>query len=254
MDHFYTIRLNKWKRISVIVVFALFAALFIWFERNGTLSILSNQTAQPAALSKGDSDENAIALTFNISWGEERVHDILDLLEKHQVQATFFISGEWAEKHPDILESISDGKHEIGMLGYRYKSYLEMEKEQIQKDLRHAKEIFRKLGYEDITLLRPPNGQFDQEILELTDQMGYDVVHWNVNPNDWENPGTEKIVNTVMKNTSNGDIILMHASDAVKQTSEAIDAILPGLKKKGFQFVPISELMSQAHAESEMIE
>ncbi|WP_217588840.1 polysaccharide deacetylase family sporulation protein PdaB [Lentibacillus saliphilus] len=253
MDHFYIIQLNRWKRLSVIVVFALFAALFLWLERNGTLSIISNETAH-VALSKGNPDQEAIALTFNISWGEARVHDILDQLEAHDVQATFFVSGEWAERHPDIVEKISDGTHELGMLGYRYKSYLDMEKEQIQKDLRYAREIFRKLGHEEMTLLRPPNGEFDEDILKLTKQMNYEVIHWNVNPNDWKNPGTDAIVDKVMTETDNGDIILLHASDSVKQTAKALETILPDLKNKGFTFVPISEMLNQAHAESEIVE
>ena len=86
----------------------------------------------------------------------------------------------------------------------------------------------------------------------MAENQGFTVTHWNVNPNDWENPGTQKITNTVMEQTANGDIILMHASDSVKQTAKALKTILPGLKNKGFQFVTISELINQAHAESKL--
>ena len=103
-------------------------------------------------------------------------------------------------------------------------------------------------------LLRTPSGQFNEEVLELAKSMDFDVVHWNINPNDWENPGTEKIINTVMKETTNGDVVLLHASDSVKQTAAALETILPGLKNKGFTFVPISELISQVDTEIKSVD
>lgn len=252
MQHFYTLRFNRWKRWMVIVLFAFFTATFIWFEQDGTFSVFSKE--EPSALTKGNADETNIGLTFNISWGEEKVFDILKQLEQNEVQATFFVSGEWAERHPEILEKITEGEHELGMLGYRYKSYLDQDIEEVRKDLLHAKEIFNKLGYTDVTLLRTPSGHFNKEIIELAEELDYKVIHWNVNPHDWENPGTEAIVDNVMKQTENGDVILMHASDSVKQTAEALQTILPGLENKGFQFVSITELINQAHAKSELVE
>ncbi len=252
MQSFYAFKLNKWKRWSVVVLFAFFTAIMIWFEQDGSFSVFSNE--EPAALTKGNADEPNIGLTFNISWGEEKVHDILKQLEQNQVQATFFVSGEWAERHPEILEKITDGKHEIGMLGYRYKSYLDQETAAVRKDLLHAREVFGKLGYEDITLLRPPSGHFDKEIIELAEGLDFQVVHWNVSSDDWNNPGTMQITDNVMKQTENGDIILMHASDSAKQTAESLQTVLPGLKNKGFHFVSVSELITQAHAKSKLVE
>lgn len=252
MEHFYVWRFNRWKRWLVIVLFAMFTATFVWFEQDGAFSVFSKD--ESVALTKGNANESNIALTFNISWGEKRVFDILDQLDKNQVQATFFVSGEWAERHPDILKKISEGKHELGMLGYRYKSYLDQEIDQVQKDLLHAREVFQKLGYEDIKILRTPSGHFNKEIIELAKELNFKVVHWNVNPVDWKNPGTEAIVDRVMKQTQNGDIILLHASDSAKQTANALKTILPGLKNKGFQFVSITELANGAHAESKLVE
>ncbi|RLL39954.1 polysaccharide deacetylase family sporulation protein PdaB [Oceanobacillus piezotolerans] len=252
MKHFHVISFTKFKRWLLISGLAFLTAFVIWIGNNGIVSIFSNDN--PVALSKGNANEPNIALTFNISWGEERVHEILDKLSHHQVQATFFVSGEWAERHPSILEKISEGDHELGMLGYRYTSYLEQELDQVRRDLAYADEIFNKLGYEDITLLRPPHGHFNEEILSLAKDMNYQVIHWNINTNDWENPGKQAIIDKTMKDTNKGDIILMHASDSAKQTADALDTILPGLKNKGFHFVPMTELINQAHAEAKLVE
>ncbi|HLS59859.1 MAG TPA: polysaccharide deacetylase family sporulation protein PdaB [Virgibacillus sp.] len=252
MDDFYVWEFSKWKRWLFIITLSLFIALFLWFGRPSSLFVFSKDT--PTALIKGNESEENISLTFNISWGEEKVEGILKELKQNQVQATFFVSGEWAERHPAIVERIIEDKHELGMLGYRYKSYLDQEIGQVRKDLLYAKEIFGKLGYEDIELLRPPSGHFNEDVIELAEELGYKVIHWNVNPNDWKNPGAQTIIDHVMEQTSNGDIVLLHASDSAKQTAKALKTILPGLENKGYRFVPISELMNQAHAESKLVE
>lgn len=250
MQHSYILEFHKWKRLLVIVFLAFFTAVIIWFGQGGSFSVFTSK--ESAALTKGNSNETDIALTFNISWGEEKVYDILEQLDANQVQATFFISGEWAERHPDILKEITEGEHEIGMLGYRYKSYLEQDIEQVRKDLIYAKEVFGKLGYKEIDLLRAPSGHLNKEIITLAETLDFKVIHWSVNPNDWENPGTQVIIDSIMKETKNGDILLLHASDAVKQTANALETIIPGLKGKGFEFVSISELNNQAHAKSKL--
>ncbi|WP_371069852.1 polysaccharide deacetylase family sporulation protein PdaB [Sediminibacillus sp. JSM 1682029] len=252
MEHFYVMKVNRWKRWAFIVVAALFSAFIIWVDNESSLSVFSTKES-PAALSKGSEQDPNIALTFNISWGNEKVEPILEQLNKHEVKATFFLSGEWAERHPEIVDKIVE-KHEIGMLGYRYKSYLKQEKEQVRKDLLYAKEVFRKLGYPDTKLLRTPSGHFDKEILKMAEELGFDVIQWNVNPHDWQNPGEQEIIDEVMKNTTNGDIILLHASDSVKQTPGALKTLLPGLKNKGFQYVTISELISRIEAKSKTID
>lgn len=117
-----------------------------------------------------------------------------------------------------------------------------------------AQEVMNKLGYEDIQLLRTPHGHLNEEIIELAEGMQFQVVHWNVNPDDWENPGVEVIIDEVMKQTENGDIILLHASDSAKQTAEALETVLPGLKNKGFGLITISEMINQAKADAELID
>lgn len=69
MDHFYAIGLRRRKSLIIIIALALFTSLFIWTQRDAVISVFSNE--KPTALSKGNEDEPAIALTFNISWGEE---------------------------------------------------------------------------------------------------------------------------------------------------------------------------------------
>ena len=252
MQHFYVWHWKHWKRWFVVLTLALVTATTLWFQYNGTLSVFS--TDKPSAFSKGNKKSNNIAITFNISWGEKKIHDILKVLKKHQVQATFFVSGEWAERHPDILEDITDDKHELGMLGYRYKSYLDQDIDAVRKDLTYAKEIFDKIGYEKMPLLRTPHGHFNKDIIKLATDMDFQVIHWSLNTHDWKNPGTDMLIDKVMSETSKGDILLFHASDAAKQTAKALETILPGLKNQQYEPVTMSEMMDQAHADSSIVD
>lgn len=252
MNHFYVWQWRRWKRWLAVVLFSICAATFLWFEKGGSFTVFMNQT--PAALAKGSKSEKSAALTFNISWGEKRADGILDRLKNEGVQATFFISGEWAERHPDTVKRILDEKHELGMMGYSYKSYLEQEIGEVRADLNRARETFDKLGLKDISLLRPPNGHFNKDVIKVAEEMGFTVVHWSLNPNDWKNPGTDLLVDEVMSKTSNGDIVLLHASDSARQTAKALQTILPGLKNKGLRLVVISEMIRQAEAKSTVVE
>ncbi|RCW63526.1 polysaccharide deacetylase family sporulation protein PdaB [Saliterribacillus persicus] len=245
MNYFLTVHIKHSKLLLLAVICALFTSIFIYVESEQIRSVFSSKQ-NPNALYQGNADREEIAITFNISWGYEKVEPILEVLKKHDVKSTFFVSGEWAERHPDLLEMIVKDRHEIGMLGYAYKSYLEQEPDAVRRDLARAKDIFGKLGYPDITLLRTPNGEFNEEVFALAENQGLKVIHWSVNPHDWKNPGTDNIVKDVKKNTSNGDIILLHASDSVKQTEKALDILLPFFKEEGLKPVTVSDIISQA--------
>ena len=253
MGHFYVWSFSKRRRITFILSLSLLGALFLYLQPNQLLSVFSTEE-QTSAITRGDESEKNVSLTFNISWGEEKVYDILDVLKKQKIQATFFVSGEWAERHPQILEKIAEHKHEIGMLGYRYESYVEQDIEEVKRDIQEAIQVFNKLGFDHINYIRPPNGHFNKEILEVIEQIDLDAVHWSVHPNDWENPGVKEISTHLTKNISGGDIILMHASDSAKQTAEALEHVIPTLQDKKFTFVTLSELLDGVTMEESLIE
>lgn len=250
MKRLYIINYKKPKLLFIILPISLFVAFFLFLESNYSLTVFSNQD-DPKALQTGNPNHASMALTFNISHGEEQLLPILDELKRQNVLATFFVSGEWAERHPDLLEQIAEDEHEIGMLGYSYKSYIEQEKEDIQSDMKKAKETFTKLGYEDVYLLRAPNGHLNEEIISLAENQGLKVIHWSVNPNDWKNPGTKKITKHLVEHAGNGDIILLHASDSVKQTDKALKKAVPQLKDQQIELLTISELITLAETSQE---
>ncbi|WP_101846964.1 polysaccharide deacetylase family sporulation protein PdaB [Halobacillus sp. Marseille-P3879] len=250
---FLTNKIDIIKRYGIIVFIALFCAVLMWVGQRTQIAVFSSD-GEPRALSQGSEEHPFVSLTFNISWGNNKVHDILKKLEAHDAKATFFLSGEWAERHPDIVKSIHEGEHEIAMMGYAYTSYSKLEPQEITQDIEKAQEAFEKLGFEDIQWIRPPHGQYNKEILEIIDAQELEAIQWSVNPRDWENPGTNQIIDQVLDETSKGDIILFHASDSVKQTDKALEVVLPGLKQKDLEFATITELVNGSKAKITQVE
>lgn len=240
MNFFLVLNGKTIKQVLLVVVAAFFTAWFLFLENIIHIPAFSGN-GEPKAIYKGEKD---IALTFNISWGDEKAEPILDVLKKENVTtATFFLSGSWAERHPDIVERIVKEGYEIGILGYDYLNYRKLEEAEIRKDLSKALESFKKLNIKDIKLIRAPSGQFDQKTLRVADRLGLTVVHWSVNSHDWKNPGTEVIQKNVQKAKA-GDIILLHASDRANQTAKALPGIIDNLKKKNLKFVTVSEMIA----------
>lgn len=204
----------------------------------------------PKAIYKGKKD---IALTFNIGWGDEKAEPILDVLKKEKVKsATFFLSGSWAERHPELVEQIMKEGYEIGYLGYEYIDYPEIEEIEIRRDLIKAKTAFEKLNIKDIKILRAPTGNFDQKTLKIANQLGLTVIHWSVDSKDWTNPGVETIVDNI-RTAKKGDIVLLHASDSAKQTAAALPSIIGHFHDKNLKLVTVKEIVANAQTKSNEI-
>ncbi|OIJ15488.1 polysaccharide deacetylase family sporulation protein PdaB [Anaerobacillus arseniciselenatis] len=240
------------KQYMIVVIAAFFTAGILFVERS-QVTVFSPST-ETSAIYKAEIKEKKVALTFNISWGEEKAIPILDVLKEKDINnATFFLSASWAERHPDIVERIVKDGHEIGSHGYRYENYPGWDDDKVRKDIQRAHQTLYDLTNKAPTLLRPPNGNFDKRVLEIAEAQKYKLIHWSVNSHDYSNPGTDQIVSNVMDNVSGGDIVLFHASDTVKQTHKALPTIINQLKSKGYKFVSVSELIANTDTKSEEI-
>ncbi|MGG0720457.1 polysaccharide deacetylase family sporulation protein PdaB [Robertmurraya massiliosenegalensis] len=249
MNFFFVLNGKTIKQLTLIVVAAFFTAWFLYLESFIHIPTFSDKN-DPKAIYKGEKD---LALTFNIGWGDEKAEPILDILKKEKIStATFFLSGAWAERHPDLVNRIVKDGYEIGILGYNYIDYTDIKEEEIRKDLATAIEAFSKLNIKNIKLARAPTGHFDQKTLKVAERYGLTLVHWSVDSKDWTNPGVEIIVDNVSK-AKKGDIILMHASDSAKQTAEALPSIMKDLRKKGHKLITVSEMIVNADSSTKEI-
>jgi polysaccharide deacetylase family sporulation protein PdaB len=250
---FFVTNQRKIKQVILIVILAFVTAWLLFLQQQPHDSAFSTKTG-PKAIYRGDDTKKNIALTFNLAWGNELVLPILEVLKKEKLRnATFFISGAWAERHPEIVKQIIDDGHEVGGMGYAHKNYKELEEAEIRKDLQKAQDVFAKQGLKDIKLFRPPYGEFDKTTLKIVNQSGYTFIHWSNNSNDENSPGVTKIVDNVIQKLRGGDIILLHASDVALQTKKALPILIRQLKEKGYTTITISELLANTETKSKEI-
>ncbi|MNO79960.1 Peptidoglycan-N-acetylmuramic acid deacetylase PdaA precursor [compost metagenome] len=244
-NYFYVLNGKKIKRFFFVFTAALFAAGILYVEQNH-ITVFSEESS-PAAIYSVATEKKVIALTFDISWGDKRTEPILKVLKDNNVQkATFFLSSPWTKSHPDIVKAIQAQGYEIGSHGHKHTNYSELSEDEISKQLRTAHSILTDITGKAPNLLRLPNGDFDRRVLKIADTMGYKVIQWDTDSQDWMNKGTDVIVKRVVDRAHPGDIILLHASDSVKQTHEALPVIIDQLRQKGYEFVTVTDLLQEA--------
>lgn len=253
MNFFFILSAKRVKQAAIILVASLFTAGIFYIEQGNIAPVFSTDNG-PRVIYKGPTSGRAIALTFDITWGDAKALPIIELLKKESTRATFFLSASWAESHPDIVKRIAADGHEIGIMGYNYGNYMDLEDAQIKKDIYRAQDVFKKLEIKTVNLVRPPDGNYDKRVVKVLDSIGYTIVHWGIDSNDWKNPGVEKITNNVLNGIESGDIVLLHASDSAKQTGAALPKILLELKKSRYSFVTVGDLISNTKVKSKEIE
>jgi len=243
---------RKIKNITLIVLAAFFAAL-VAYVQNEEVAVFKTSEG-PRALSKVNTDKKQIALTFDIGWGDTRLKQIMSILKARNVEATFFVTGEWASVHPDLINEMKEARFEIGSHGMKHNAYTAMDTSKIRRDISQANTYIKKAGAENIKYLRPPEGQVNSQIINTASNSNMQVVLWSVYPHDDQNPGTKSIINNVVKQSKKGAIIRLHASDSVRDTVQALPAIIQTLKNKGYKFVTLSDLVSNSETKNKLVQ
>lgn len=252
MNFFYVLNGKKMKQYFFIAVAVLFAVGVVYVERDN-ISVFSYNG--PSAVYSVPTEKKQIALTFDISWGEKRTEPILNILKEKDVKnVTFFLSAPWSKSHPDLVKKIVDSGYEIGSHGYKHDNYSKLSDEEIRKQITTAHSILSEVTGKQPNLIRMPNGDFDKRVLRIANELNYTVIQWDTDSLDWKNLGVDDIVNRVVTKAHAGDIVLLHASDSVRQTHEALPVIIDKLRADGYEFVTVSQLLKQTDLNDKQVE
>ncbi len=200
---------------------------------------------------KVKTEDQVAALTFDISWGEKVPQPVLDILEQEDVKCTFFLSGPWAVKHPEIARRIADDGHEVGSHGWRHDNYSTFSDEVIKEEIAKAHKALEETTGRAPTLIRTPNGDWNERVVKAISEAGYRAIQWSVDSLDWKDIGAQASTKRVLDRVEPGAIILMHASDSAEQTPDSLPGIIKGLKEKGYTLVTVSELLKHGRGVAE---
>lgn len=226
--------------LGCCVILAVVAA---GFYAKKYVSVNSTVNGRELPIYSVDTGEKKVALSFDAAWGNEDTRELLDILKKHQVHVTFFMTGGWVEKYPEDVKAILAAGHDLGNHSENHKNMSQLSEEEIKSELMKVHDRVKELTGYDMFLFRPPYGDYDNEVIETARACGYYPIQWSVDSLDWKDYGADDIIRQVCdsENLTGGAIILCH--NGAKYTADALDAMLTELKEKGYEVVPVSELI-----------
>ena len=190
-----------------------------------------------------DTKEKKIALSFDAAWGAEDFQNIMDILDKHKIKTTFFMTGGWVEANPDCVKELVEKGHDLGNHSEHHYDMTTISKEESKKELQGVYDRVKELTGYEMNLFRPPYGAYNNQVILTATECGYYPIQWSVDSLDWKDYGVDSIIKTVCENKAlePGAIILCH--NGAKYTAQALDAMLTNLENQGYEIVPVSELI-----------
>jgi len=231
-------RRNIFLILGGIMVLLILILLFINLLKDSTAP-----TMQVDPIYQGNKDKPCVALTINVDWGEDIIPNMLDILDAKGVKATFFITGRFAAKFPEIVKIINDKNHDIGNHGYSHPHPDKISVEKNLEELKKTHDILKEITQKDISLFAPPYGERGSNCLQAAQQAGYKTILWTADTIDWQEPppSVNTLVNRVTgKKLTNGTIVLMHPKP---HTLEALPVIIDVIINKGYQIQKVSEII-----------
>jgi peptidoglycan/xylan/chitin deacetylase (PgdA/CDA1 family) len=183
-----------------------------------------------------------IAMTFDDGPHGVNTPKLLKMLRDRNIKATFFVIGECAAEHPDVLAQIDADGHEIGNHSWSHPNLAKCSEQRVREQLQKTDDVIYQVTNKRCTLLRPPYGAFSEAQKRWAKkEFGYTTVLWSVDPLDWKRPGASVVANRIVSRTGNGSIVLAH--DIHTGTVASMPSTLDQLLAKGYKFVTVSELL-----------
>ncbi len=258
--------------IYIIIVCALFSTAALWLGRFGMLkkrsaallalvsllgagallllAVLPGNSFYGPVITHGETAKKQIALTFDDGPYPPYTQNLLQILAAKKARATFFMVGENAARHPDIVRLVQSRGHQICLHAGYHQDLLKLSSAQLQSNIAYGKQTLEALTGKPVRYMRPPHGFKDWHVLRVMREAGLQAVNWSIIPRDWTNPGVQQIVRRVCDGAEPGAIVLLHDGDSPGQTAPreqtvaAVAQIIDRLRAQGYEFVTIEELLA----------
>ncbi|MBE9228468.1 polysaccharide deacetylase family protein [Phormidium sp. LEGE 05292] len=208
------------------------------------------QPTFPSCLWSGSVKEPIVALTFDDGPHPQYTPQLLEVLDKYEIPASFFWLGVCVERSPEVAKAVYQRGHWVGLHGYNHQMFTSFTAPILKQNLAKTQLAIAQacqldLDYVQTSMrdVRPPNGVFTPQILKSLQSWNYRPVMWSVVPEDWVLPGVAIVVQRVLSQVRNGSLIVLHdglfgGADVAQST----DLIVKKLLQRGFKFVTVEQL------------
>ena len=189
-------------------------------------------------------DRKVVALTFDDGPGSLYTDELLSILADKKVKATFFLIGSQIDQHPEVAQNIIKAGHEVGGHSNGWKSLAFRKRVYVEDQLDKMDLAFAHIGITNLTLFRPPNGFLSPGQGKILTERGLQHISADVVVGDWKSVSAETIKKRVIKKVRPGSIIVLHDGGGDRSsTIAAVPAIIDELRKQGYSFLPVGELL-----------
>ncbi|NSW57885.1 MAG: polysaccharide deacetylase family protein [Armatimonadetes bacterium] len=216
-------------------------------ERRGALSgklVSREQAAKWAVMEIGSRrpPHRTLALTFDDGPDDAWTLKIMDALEERGARGTFFCMGHAVKVYPEVHRQTVARGHETGTHSWLHADYNKLSDAAIRADIRKCLETMKAAGAKSVRWCRPPYGNHSPRVDKVIAEFGLRIAMWDVDTNDWQLPGADKIVSRILRGAKDGGIILMHDGPRNReQTLAAVKRVVPLLQAQGYRLVTLSE-------------
>src|SRR5580693_3673146 len=186
-----------------------------------------------------------LALTYDDGPNDPHTRRLLEVLDRHNVRATFFLIGRYVRQRPDIVRDLAQAGHIIGNHTFTHPLLTFKSRHELTTQLTECKQALTDAVGEHSNLFRPPFGGRRPAVLSLARSMGLEPIMWNVTGYDWNATSAEHIVRKVVRKVGGGNVILLHDGGHLafgadrSYTVTATNQLISRYKSEGFEFVTI---------------
>ncbi len=231
---------RKHKRLTAAVIAIAILLGITWLINNPAI-IGASATKRELPIYSVARDNKCASLTFDAAWGNEDTQTLIDILEKYNIKATFFIVGDWVVKYPESVKALHDAGHDVMSHSDDHAHFTKLSESQIVENLTACNDKIEKITGVKPTLFRCPYGEYDDNVIKTVNSIGMTAIQWDVDSLDWKGISASEITQRVVTRVVSGSIVLFH--NAAEHTPEALPSIIEALIQDGYELVPVSQLL-----------
>lgn len=235
------VSIKKRSILVFVLIIALIGVCMLGMSNENVNAVFNNQSLRKVPVYSVDTQEKVVALTFDAAWGADKTEGILDILQKHGVDGTFFLVGFWVDKYPDMVKKIAESGCDIGNHSQNHLNMSTLDKAKISAELDYVNDKVEELTGKTPKFFRPPFGDYNNSLLEVVEEKQMIGIQWSVDSLDWQGKSATEILSRVTKNVKNGSIILFHNNS--DNILEALPLVISNLKNQGYRMVALSDMV-----------
>ena len=204
-------RIKNRKAAASAVALAVLTAVIFWTTNSpAVVGVAASDRQLPIYCVQRD--DKTVALSFDAAWGNEDTQELIDILNKYNINATFFVVGQWVDKYPESVKALHDAGNEVMSHSDDHAHFAQLSADEIKSNIAASNEKIKKITGTEPTLFRCPYGEYN-----------------------------DTVISTVNSMVKSGSIVLFH--NAAENTPEALPGIIEGLIADGYKIVPVSQIL-----------